>query len=59
MWFDNFKVGDKIAYNNNINYKRTGEILNFILTEELLNNIKKYEDDSNFHSMRIVNETNQ
>jgi hypothetical protein len=42
-----------------VEYKKNGEILNFILTEELLNNIKKYEDDTNFHNMRIVNKTNQ
>ncbi len=54
MWYDNFKIGDTIRYDVNYRYIKTGETEDFILTEEDLKNIKKYEDDSNFHNMRVV-----
>jgi hypothetical protein len=55
MFYDNFKIGDTIAYNINVNYRITGEVKKFILTEEDLKNIIKYEDDTNFHNMWVVN----
>jgi hypothetical protein len=55
MWYDNFKIGDTIRYDININYRKTGEVKDFILTEEILKYIKKYEDEANFHNMRVVN----
>jgi hypothetical protein len=55
MWYDNFKIGDTIRYDINFNYRKTGEVKDFILTEEDIKNIKKYEDVTNFHNMRVVN----
>ncbi len=54
MWYDNFKVGDKVAFDHNVRYRKTGNILYAVLTDRLLANIKKYEDESNFHNFRIV-----
>lgn len=53
MWYDNFKIGDTIRYDINVNYRKTGEVKDFILTEEILKNIKKYEDETNFQNMRL------
>ena len=53
MWYDDFKVGDTIRYDLNVNYIKTGEVKDFILTEQMLENIKKYEDGLNFHNMRV------
>lgn len=53
MWYDDFKIGDVIIYDINVNYKKTGEIKEFVLTEQLLKDIIKYEDESNFHNMRV------
>jgi len=54
MWYDEFKVGDVIIYDINVNYKKTGEIKEFVLTEQLLKDIIKYEGEANnFHNMRI------
>lgn len=55
MWYNNFKIGDTIRYDTNFNYRKTGEIKEFVLTPELLNYIKRYEDNTNFHNMRVVN----
>ncbi len=55
MWYDNFKIGDTIRYDLIVNYRKTGDVIDFILTEEILKNIKKYEDATNFHNMRVVN----
>lgn len=52
MWYDEFKIGDIIIYDINVNYKKTGEIKEFVLTERLLKDIIKYEDETNFHNMR-------
>jgi hypothetical protein len=54
IWYDNFNIGDTIRYDINVNYRKTGEVRDFILTEEILKNIKKYEDETNFHNMRVV-----
>lgn len=54
MWYDNFKIGDTIRYDINVRYRKTGETKDFVLTEEILNDIKKYEDDTNFHNMRVI-----
>lgn len=53
MWYDNFKIGDTIAYDLNVKYVKTGKVKTFVLTEEILSNIKQYEDDTNFHNMKI------
>jgi hypothetical protein len=55
MWYDNFKIGDIIRYDINTNYIKSGETRDFILSDEILKNIKKYEDETNFHNMRIIN----
>jgi hypothetical protein len=54
MFYDNFKIGDKITYNINVGYKMTGEVETFTLTDKILEQIKKYEDYTNFHNMRII-----
>lgn len=56
MWYDNFKIGDTIAYNINRNHRMTGEVNTFILTDEIFKYIKKYEDDTNYHNMRVIND---
>ena len=55
MWYDSFKIGDTIRYDLNVAYKKTGETRDFTLTEEIMINIKNYEDETNFHNMRVVN----
>ena len=55
MWYNKFKIGDTIRYDINVNYRKTGEVKDFILTEDIFNYIKKYEDETNFHNMRKIN----
>lgn len=54
MWYDNFKIGDVIRYDINYHYRKTGQTKDFVLTEEILEYIKKYEDYTNFHNMRVI-----
>jgi len=56
MWYSSFKVGDTIRYDDNVNYKKTGEVIDFILTERFLDDIKRYyyNDVNNFHNMRVL-----
>jgi hypothetical protein len=54
MWYDKFKIGDTIRCDINVNYTKTGETQDFVLTKEIFDYIKQYEDGINFHNMRIV-----
>jgi len=54
MWYDKFKIGDTIRYDINVNYTKTGETQDFVLTKEIFDYIKQYEDGTNFHNMRVV-----
>ena len=54
MWYDNFEMGDVIRRDININGVKSGHTKDFILTKDIFDNIKKYEDDSNFYNMRVV-----
>lgn len=54
-WCDELKVGDKVSYHINEDYRRTGEVKTFIVdSEELLNYIKHYESEDNYHNMKII-----
>lgn len=58
-WRDELKLGDIIQYQINCDYKLTGEVKEFIIdSEELLNNIKRFETSYNFHNMKIVGNIN-
>jgi len=60
MFYDDFEVGDVIRWD--ITYKdvksgghiKTGEYKDVVLTKEFLDNIKRFEDETNFHNFRIV-----
>lgn len=54
-WTYNLKIGDRISLYRIVDYKRTGEVREFIVdSQELLDNIIKYESDDNYHGMRII-----
>jgi len=53
-FYDDFSVGNTIGYDINVNHRKTGEVKTFILTTEILKNIIKFEDNTNFHNMRVV-----
>lgn len=54
MFYDNWKVGDMIAYSINVNGRMTGESKECILDETLLRNIQRYEDETNQHNWRKI-----
>lgn len=58
MWYDDFKVGDTIRYDINEYGRFNGETKDFILTQKVLDFIIKYEDESNYHRMRVVKPVN-
>lgn len=52
----NLQLGDTVRYWINVNYRRTGETKDFVIcSQELLDNIRKYETKDNFHGMTIIN----
>lgn len=51
----NLELGDIIEYDINVNYVKTGETKKFTIdSQELLNNIQRFEDENNWHNMRVV-----
>ena len=54
IFYDDFKVGDTIGYDENCEGRRTGRVIEFELTEELFGHIKKWETEENYHNMRII-----
>lgn len=60
MFYDDFEVGDTIGYDQVVNYsQKTGKVIEFVLTEETLMDIKKWETEENFHNMRILKKKNE
>jgi hypothetical protein len=49
IFYDDFKVGDTIRFD-----LTGGGTKDFVLEQEQLDNIKKYEDDKNQHNFRKV-----
>lgn len=55
MFYDDFEVGDTIGYDEMVNFSRkTGKVIEFVLTEELLKDIKEWETGENIHNIRIL-----
>jgi hypothetical protein len=54
MFWDDFEVGDTIGYDENWNGRNTGRIVEHVLTEISLSDIKKWEREENEHNMRII-----
>jgi hypothetical protein len=54
MFYDDFEVGDTIGYDENWNGRNTGRIVEHVLTEISLSDIKKWEKKENPHNMRII-----
>lgn len=54
MFYDNFEVGDTIGWDENWEGRRTGRVIEKVLTEQLLNDIKTWETKENEHNMRII-----
>ncbi len=50
----NLNIGDTIEYEINYNGNFNGKTQRFKLTKELLNHILKWEDEYNYHRMKIV-----
>ena len=54
MFYDNFEVGDTIGWDENWEGRRTGRVIEKVLTEQLLSDIKRWETKENEHNMRII-----
>ena len=54
MFYDDFEVGDTIAYNEIWGGITTGRVVKKILTEEFLSDIKKWDTEKNYHNMIII-----
>lgn len=54
MFYDDFEVGDTIGYDENWDGRRTGRVIEKVLTEQLLSDIKRWETKENEHNMRII-----
>jgi hypothetical protein len=54
MFWDDFEVGDTIGYDENWNGRNTGRMVEHVLTEISLSDIKKWEKKENPHNMRII-----
>jgi hypothetical protein len=54
MFWDDFEVGDTIGYDENWDGRNTGRIVEHVLTEISLSDIKKWEKKENRHNMRII-----
>jgi len=60
MFYDDFEVGDVIRWEithkdvRSGGYIKTGKYKYVVLTKGFLDNIKKFEDETNFHNFRIV-----
>jgi len=54
IFYDDFEVGDTIGYDENWDGRRTGRVIEKVLTEQLLSDIKRWETKENEHNMRII-----
>jgi hypothetical protein len=54
MFYDDFEVGDTIGYDENWDGRRTGRMIEHVLTEISLKDIKTWETKENEHNMRII-----
>lgn len=54
IFYDDFEVGDTIGWDENWEGRRTGRVIEKVLTEQLLNDIKTWETKENEHNMRII-----
>ena len=54
MFYDDFEVGDTIGYDEIWEGRRTGRMIEHVLTEISLKDIKTWEKKENEHNMRII-----
>jgi len=54
MFYDDFEVGDTIGYDEIWDGRPTGRVVEKVLTEQFLSDIKKWETEENEHNMRIL-----
>lgn len=54
MFYDDFEVGDTLGWDEIWEGRRTGRVIEKVLTEQLLSDIKKWEKEENEHNMRII-----
>jgi len=54
MFYDDFEVGDTIGYDENWDGRLTGRMIEHVLTEISLKDIKTWEKKENPHNMRII-----
>lgn len=54
MFYDDFEVGDTLGYDENWEGRKTGRVIEKVLTEQMLNDIKTWEKKENEHNMRII-----
>ena len=54
MFYDDFEVGDTIGYDENWDGRFTGRVIEHVLTELSLSDIKEWEREENEHNMRII-----
>jgi hypothetical protein len=54
MFYDDFEVGDTIGYDENRDGRLTGRMIEHVLTEISLKDIKTWEKKENPHNMRII-----
>jgi hypothetical protein len=54
MFYDDFEVGDTIGYDENWDGRLTGRMIEHVLTEISLKDIKTWETKQNPHNMRII-----
>lgn len=58
MFYDDFEVGDTIWYDENWDGRNTGRMIEHVLTEVSLRDIKIWEKEFNEHNMRIIKKHN-
>ena len=54
MFYDDFEVGDTLGYDEIWEGRKTGRVIEKVLTEQMLNDIKEWEKEENEHNMRII-----
>lgn len=58
MFYDDFEVGDTIGWDQIWEGRNTGKVIEKVLTEQMLNDIKIWEKEHNEHNMRIIKKHN-
>ena len=54
MFYDDFEVGDTLGYDEIWEGRKTGRVIEKVLTEQILSDIKTWEKKENEHNMRII-----